>query len=438
MIKLTVSRDDNIYECFPDVAMTPDGTLVCIYRECMMHAPFPFSRIAVRRSTDGGYNWQEKRILTECVPTEESLASCREWLAPDAIAGYEQSRARVTEDWQIGSSINCSRMICLADGTLFLIADYHEPGNDGKAHWINRIWRSTDNGETWQGPEIADLPDGLVPSVTQLRDGAILVGLAKEPEGEFVERQFWCRSDDGGYTWGDPVFMPDTEEAIICEMSLVELYDGTLVGFGRDLVGEREKRPHCGIKVISRDGGKTWDGPFDTWLMGCEGRPKAGLLDSGEVCVTFRADMPNELLGMHVMTQEAAAAEETGHLVKRMPLPEDIPGQQARESGEERPWYMTSYYPGRTFILDCDRSVHRDSGYSGWVQLPSGEIFVVDYINDDAPLAQIRGYLVSRQDYMLFPPGDLPWLHPSGQPFRAITYGMARRQHEQNRQTEEK
>ena len=99
MIKLTVSRNDNIHECFPDIAMTPDGTLVCIYRECMQHAPFPFSRIAVRRSTDGGYNWQEKQILTECVPTEEGIANCRAWLEPDAIAGYEESRARVTEDW---------------------------------------------------------------------------------------------------------------------------------------------------------------------------------------------------------------------------------------------------------------------------------------------------------------------------------------------------
>ena len=59
MIKLTVSRNDNIYECFPDIAMTTDGDLVCIYRECMGHGPFPFSRISVRRSQDrrnGGYD----------------------------------------------------------------------------------------------------------------------------------------------------------------------------------------------------------------------------------------------------------------------------------------------------------------------------------------------------------------------------------------------
>jgi len=77
--------------------------------------------------------------------------------------------------------------------------------------------------------------------------------------------------------------------------------------------------------------------------------------------------------------------------------------------------------------------VHRDGGYSGWVQLPSGDMFVVDYVNDDAPLAQIRGYLVRRSDYILFPEGDLPWLHPSGQPYRAITDALSRRQMEKNR-----
>ena len=30
---------------------------MCIYRECMGHGPFPFSRLAVRRSLDGGMTW---------------------------------------------------------------------------------------------------------------------------------------------------------------------------------------------------------------------------------------------------------------------------------------------------------------------------------------------------------------------------------------------
>ena len=431
MIKLTVSRNDNIYECFPDIAMTSDGDLVCVYRECMGHGPFPFSRISVRRSHDGGMNWMEREILTECVPIKEAVDKARPWLSEDDIAGYEQTLSRVEEDWQVGSSINCPRMIPLADGTLFLVADFSWRDEDDVRRWQNKIWRSRDGGLTWEGPQVADIPEGLVPSLTQLKNGQIMLCLATPNIPNEVS--FICKSADGGHTWSEPVFLPDEERSKIDEVSFLELDDGTIVGFGRNLIAEREQRASIGLKIISRDGGETWSGPFETWMVGLEGRPKSGLLASGEVCVTYRCGMPNELLGMHLMTQDAAKFEKPGDLIPRQPLPEDIPAQLAEETGEERPWYMTSYYPGRTFILDCDRSVHRDSGYTGWVQLPSGDIYVVDYINDDAPLAQIRGYLVSRSDYILFPEGDLPWLHPSNQPFRKITYGLAREQNEKNR-----
>ena len=46
----------------------------------------------------------------------------------------------------------------------------------------------------------------------------------------------------------------------------------------------------------------------------------------------------------------------------------------------------------RIMPIDYDRSVHSDLGYSGWVQFPDGEIYIVNYINDDAPKGQIRGY----------------------------------------------
>ncbi len=430
MLKQTVSRDDHIYECFPDIAMTPDGVLVCMYRECMMHAPFPFSRLVVRRSLDGGRNWQDKTLLTECVAAAERVDKTRSWLPADALAGYEQSLDRIDEDWRIGASINCPRLICLTDGTLLLIVDFTLPANGPIRRTANKALRSTDSGQTWSDLQDLDLEhSGYQPALTELRDGRILLGLDIPDKGGAV-----CFSEDGGRHWGPAVFVPNSDAAFCDELSFVELDDGTLVGFGRNRVAEQARRPSAGVKVISRDGGATWSGPHETWLMGLTGRPKAGLLKSGEVCITYRCDMPNENLAMHVMTQDAARFEHLGDLIPRQPGPEDVPALLAQEKGEERPWYMTSYYPGRSFILDCDRSVHRDGGYSGWVQLPDGDILVVDYIHDDAPLAQIRSYLVSRSDYILFPPGDMPWLHPSWQPFRAMTYAMAERQFNRNRE----
>ena len=429
MIKTTISRHDHIYECFPDIARAADGTLVCIYRECMGHGPFPFSRLVIRRSGDDAMNWTEREILTECVARPESVDKCRSWLEPDALAEHKESRARIRESWQVGAALNCPRLSALRDGTLLIVGDLVLPESGGRERWAIMSWRSRDNGLTWEGPARMDVPQpGIVPSLLELRDGRLLLGLVR-PDNNVP----WvCFSSDCGDSWGDLTYLPTTEDDIIDEAGFVELEDGTVVGFGRNVVRERQHVPSTALKVISRDGGQTWDGPFQTWLMGCEGRPKAGLLASGEVCVTYRCDMPNESLAMHVMTQPAAASNELGHMVERKPSPEDIPDAEARARRETRPWYMTAYYPGRTIILDVDRSVHRDSGYSGWVQLDNGDIFVVDYINDDAPLAHIRGYRVSRADVILFPEGDLPWLHPSSQPFRAITSAMAQRQQAAN------
>jgi hypothetical protein len=435
MVKTTVWRREDIYACFPDIARAADGTLVCINRECMMHAPFPFSRLVARRSRDEGMNWGERQILIDCVARAESVAANRSWLEPDALAGYEESRGRVREAWQTGASLNCPRLITLRNGTLLLFGDFTVPAPGGGSQVRMLVWRSLDHGATWESPELLNAPRaGHQPAPTELRDGRLLLGmdLPAQDGGASGIRNAVCFSADGGKSWSELTILPVTAEDHIVETSFVELDDGTLVGFGRNLVREMRQVPSQALKVISRDGGRTWTGPFQTWLVGCEGRPKAGLLRSGEVCITYRCDLPNELLAMHVMTQPAAASPELGHIVERMPVPEDVPGEQARARGEARPWYMTGYYPGRTIILDMDRSVHRDNGYSGWVQLDNGDIFVVDYIHDDAPLAQLRSYRVSRADIILFPEGDLPWLHPSWQPFRAITHSLSQRQQAAN------
>jgi len=429
MLRFVVSRDDHVYACFPDIAKTPDGTLVCIYRESMGHGPFPFSRIAVRRSLDGGLTWLPRQIIDECVHKEQIVNENRSWLSDDEVRGYEETRARVTESWKNAASINCPRLLCLSDGQLLMIADYavYIPSAESGYKWVNLIYRSFDSGVTWVGPEDSGISNALVPSLNELHDGRLMSGLARVEQGKMgalaKETQLVFFSDDKGRRWSDPVAIPSESGQDFSEGSFVELDDGTILGILRD---DKLGRAY---KTLSCDGGQTWKGPFPTQLIGLEGRPKAGRLRSGEICITYRMGVPNEMLALHLMTQEAARHEGISPRVKRKPMPEDF----VDVNDPSQPSYMTSYYPGITHVIDIDRSVHRDSGYSGWVQLDSGDIYVVDYINDDAPLAHIRGYLVTRSDCILFPEGDIPWLHPSGQPFLKMTYGMAERQSRANR-----
>ncbi|MBU08236.1 MAG: hypothetical protein CME13_09720, partial [Gemmatimonadetes bacterium] len=65
MQSVTVSRDDNLYEAFADIAIVGDGTLVCTYRESLCHSSRPFSRIISRRSVDDGLTWGPRQIVIE-------------------------------------------------------------------------------------------------------------------------------------------------------------------------------------------------------------------------------------------------------------------------------------------------------------------------------------------------------------------------------------
>ena len=51
--------------------------------------------------------------------------------------------------------------------------------------------------------------------------------------------------------------------------------------------------------------------------------------------------------------------------------------------------------------FDFDRNVNADGGYTGWTQFDDGEIYVVNYIRDDADKAYIRGYSFYPEDVQL-------------------------------------
>ncbi|NJD04731.1 MAG: exo-alpha-sialidase [Ruminiclostridium sp.] len=445
MIKSIVSRDDSIYECFPDIAKCNDGTLVCIYRESMAHAAYPFSSLVCRRSTDEGRTWHTKQIIDECIIDQKTFKDYKSFLTEDEIIKYKEALSRVKKPENIGCFLNCPRIISLKDGQLLIVADYYVKDIETKANkWINKFFRSFDYGVTWEGPELPKLPEGLlVPSLNELRDGRLMLGLGSEELDEnddFLATHYVLFSDDKGKSWSSPVEIHAEKGINLSEGSFLELDDGTILGIMRDDNlgrGYRQLKDGslklynsvgCGYKVLSKDGGKTWLGPYKTELIGLQGRAKVGRLRSGEICITYRICLPNVMLAMHIMTQDAAKFEGEQAMIDREPIPE------IKENKYQKVWYMKQYYPGRTIVLDIDRSVHRDCGYSGWVQLESGDIYVVDYINDDAPRAHIRSYTVNRNEVILFPEGDLPWLHPSSQPFIEMTFKMAERQMKKNRQ----
>ena len=65
IVKNTVSRDDSIYEAWPDLVMTESGKLICIFSECTHHVDREAARLMLTESYDRGHTWTAKHPLTE-------------------------------------------------------------------------------------------------------------------------------------------------------------------------------------------------------------------------------------------------------------------------------------------------------------------------------------------------------------------------------------
>ena len=107
---LLVTRNDELYEAFPDLVLLDDGTVLCLYRESDAHAA-AWSRVALIESRDRGQSWHGHRIVLE--------APSRPY-------------------W------NLPRISALRDGRLVVIGDR---GYDNFLIW------SADRGRTWSAPQ---------------------------------------------------------------------------------------------------------------------------------------------------------------------------------------------------------------------------------------------------------------------------------------------
>ena len=59
--KFYVSRDDSIYEAWPDLVLTDGGKLICIFTECKHHGDRALSRLMITESLDRGRTWSLKK-----------------------------------------------------------------------------------------------------------------------------------------------------------------------------------------------------------------------------------------------------------------------------------------------------------------------------------------------------------------------------------------
>ena len=145
------------------------------------------------------------------------------------------------------------------------------------------LFRSSDGGATWEGPQETGITSGIVPSIKQLSSGDLLLGVTRIhfPTGkrtDMREQQLVYRSRDLGATWEGPAVVPDpaTPSANVLpwrlnEGDFAELDDGTVVCYMRE-----DAETLSGWKSLSHDGGRNSSVPIRAQMNACLGRPSVG------------------------------------------------------------------------------------------------------------------------------------------------------------------
>lgn len=333
IIKHIVSKDDSIYEAWPDVIQTESGKLICVFSECAHHLDREDARIVLCESTDRGRTWSPKKPLTE-----KGKKDCY---------------------------FNCARISKLNDGTLAIICDKVSGDETSSAEIY--VWYGDKEGEKWGDP--VRLPFcGIVPDkLLQLKCGRLIISAHFKNHSVGKLEQYLWYSDDNGQTWSDRVTVAAHPDYSLCEISILECKDGTLIGFLR----ENSFRGYDLLKVISYDKGETWQGIYNTPIDGGH-RPTSGFLANGKVMVTYRF-LPRGTQNVFAAFLEADELTKTERQAQKV----------------------------RILPLDYDRNPSPDLGYTGWTQFDDGEIYVVNYIKDDSEKAHIRGYSFYMEDVIL-------------------------------------
>ena len=128
----TVSRDDDLYEAFPDVCLLSTGRLLCLYRETDTHIAGT-SRIMLTESEDRGHSWSEPR------PFE-----VRRSFAESRSVWHDPRIARLDDDRLV---VNCAAQIFPDEAESWTFPE-------SRSCYQTFLWFSEDEGKTWTQPHL--------------------------------------------------------------------------------------------------------------------------------------------------------------------------------------------------------------------------------------------------------------------------------------------
>lgn len=277
---LVISRGEaaGTYQAFPDVCRLPNGDLLCVFYAGYGHVSLPKAewprggRVCCVQSNDEGRTWSPPRVLFDGPHDDRDphIAAMRDGTVICSFFQYrpvENKRIEIDvclveshdggKTWSTEPRVLAPKVWAvsapvreLADGTR-LLGVY--TADDKTA--FGAVLRSTDGGKTWSEPIPIDQHSGVrldaETDVVQLADGTIFAAL----RGDGKVNMHFATSSDGGQTWSkvrDSGFLGHSPHL-------------TRLSTGEILLTHR--RPMTALHV-SRDGAKTWQGPYEIDSVG--------------------------------------------------------------------------------------------------------------------------------------------------------------------------
>ncbi len=336
MKKYNISKSKEFYQAWPSLVKLENDDLFCIFTQCNHHIQRDNSLLMFAKSNDRGRIWSEAKPFTGLTNKEAFFNNARVQRMGDSIV------------------VVCDKV-------------YENENSESPADVF--MWISDDETKTFTEP-IKTAACGIVPDIRQISNGDwILTAHRKDPVSGKLVQYAWI-SPDRGKSWSDEIVVGKSPDYNLCEASILECSDKTLVAFMR----ENSFMGYDCIKAISTDGGYTWGELYHAAIPGCH-RPTVGYLNDGRVMLTYRFFHGESTRGENTFLAlfDEETAKETDRRSQKI----------------------------RLMPLDFDRHESQDCGYTDWVQFDDDEIYIVNYIKDNWDKGQIRGYSLNLNDIVL-------------------------------------
>ena len=214
--------------------------LACLFRTGAIHLG-PGGNVAVAFSDDRGQTWTDPTVV---VPYDEDLlCDVRHGSFGQAPNGDLLVMDWVSQRW-----------------------DWDLNDTGGPDFYQCRLWRSTDMGQTWNGPQVMDFDQrlgfgvGSYGPIHRIDDETLVVNIR---DGE-TDKSFLAWSHDNGHTWPEITTVSTDRKT---ETYVLPLEEDTWIGYVRQGAG--------GAWICrSNDGGKTWPEweeiqPYSRRVPGC-------------------------------------------------------------------------------------------------------------------------------------------------------------------------